>query len=79
MDDITFTLARTDAERITRLIRWRIRKDERALAKSTFVPEPGRCNSVEVSMQRHLDLLGQFEDALGIEVQVWEDEVFEDA
>ena len=79
METITLTLARADAERITRLIRWRIRKDERALARSTFVPEPGRCNTVEVSMERHLDILGQFEEALGHTVQIWEDEVWVDA
>lgn len=45
-------LSYTEALALHALARWKRRKAERALAKSTFVPEPGRAHAGEVQVAK---------------------------
>ena len=74
---ITITLTRNEARHIAGLIRNRIRKAERQ-RDPNFVPAPGRTHAADRSIASGLELLAKFEDALDLDIQVWEDEVYED-
>ena len=76
--DIHLDLTRSEVKHLASLQRNWIRKKERSVAKSTFVPEPGRTHAGERAVEAGLELLGRLEEAMGETVQVWEDEVWED-
>ena len=74
---VTVRLSRAEAKHVARLIRGRVRKAERQYDHD-FVPEPGRRHAAQNAIDMGLALLAKFEEALDLEVQVWEDEVWVD-
>jgi hypothetical protein len=74
---ITVHLTRNEAKHIAALIRQRIRKAERQ-RDPDFVPAPGHSHAADRAVASGLELLAKFEDALDQDIQVWEDEVYED-
>ena len=74
---VTITLTKAEAKHIAHLIRNRIRKAERQ-RDPDFVPAPGHHHTADRAIESGLKLLEKFEDALDTDIQVWEDEVYDD-
>lgn len=49
---LPFDLSYTEALALHSLVRWKRRKNERALAKSTYVPPPGSAHAGEVAVAK---------------------------
>jgi hypothetical protein len=76
-EEVTVVLTKAEAKHVAGLIRANVRKRERQYDPD-FVPKPGHHHSGKLAIERGLELLGKFEDALDLTVQVWEDEVWEE-
>jgi len=61
---VTMTLSYRDLRFLERVTRMQNRKNAKALAKSTFVPEPGKRNVAEYTLARGEDLLVRLRAAL---------------